>query len=251
MDVLGGDGFFLALGEVLGNRIVEFLFLGCQLVGNRSGGTLHIEWVALPVFHVLFQTTDEELVQAVLAEFLDAVGSDVGSGEDVFIQQLEQPLECVLTATVECGGQQKDMLAPLRQHKSGLVSSRPIGLQTVFVGRQLVCLIEDDQIPVGVFEHLHVFVATNEVDGSHQTVVSLEDGGVGIEDLAVDQGEGQIELHAHFILLPLLGEATGRDNENALDHLAHEHFLDEQTRHDGLTSASVVGQEETDSRLRQ
>ena len=114
-----------------------------------------------------------------------------------------------------------------------------------------MCLIEDDQVPVGVFEHLHVFVATNKVDGNHHTVMRLEDGGVGIEDLAVDQGEGQIELYAHFVLLPLLGEATRRDDEDALDHLAHEHFLDEQARHDGLTSTCVVGQEETNPWLRQ
>ena len=106
-----------------------------------------------------------------------------------------------------------------------------------------MCLIEDDQIPVGVFKYLHVFVTTNEVDGGHNAVVGLENSRVGIEDLTIDKSKRQIELNAHFVLLPLFGQSARGDYEDALHHFAHNHLLDEQTSHNGFSSTCIVGEQ--------
>ena len=46
------------------------------------------------------------------------------------------------------------------------------------------------------------------------------------------------------LVLPLLGEAAGTDDETALEVPAGDQLLDEQPRHDGLAGARVVGEQE-------
>jgi len=46
-------------------------------------------------------------------------------------------------------------------------------------------------------------------------------------------------------VLRLFGQASGADNEAALQIAVHEQCLDEQPRHDGFAGAWVVGQQET------
>ena len=105
-------------------------------------------------------------------------------------------------------------------------------------------LIENDHIPAGGGQDFHYVLFADEVDGGHNPVVVLEDGRLRIECCTVGQDERDVELDAHFILLPLFGEAAGCNNQHSLHSLAHKEFLKKEARHNGLAGAGVVGQQE-------
>ena len=53
------------------------------------------------------------------------------------------------------------------------------------------------------------------------------------------------------LVLPLLGEAAGADDETTLQVAAGDQLLDEQARHDGLAGARIVGEQEAQRLTRQ
>ena len=53
------------------------------------------------------------------------------------------------------------------------------------------------------------------------------------------------------LVLPLLGEAAGADDEAALQVAAGDQLLDQQPRHDGLAGARIVRQQEAQRLARQ
>ena len=53
------------------------------------------------------------------------------------------------------------------------------------------------------------------------------------------------------LVLPLLGEAAGADDEAALQIAARDQLLDEQPRHDRLAGAGIVGEQEAQRLPRQ
>ena len=63
------------------------------------------------------------------------------------------------------------------------------------------------------------------------------------DHVAAEDLEAQAELLLQFVL-PLVGEATGRDDEAALQVAAEQQLLDEQAGHDGLARAGIVGEQE-------
>ena len=56
---------------------------------------------------------------------------------------------------------------------------------------------------------------------------------------------------ARELVLPLLGEAAGADDEAALEVAARDQLLDEEPGHDRLAGARVVGQQEPQRLARQ
>ena len=70
-------------------------------------------------------------------------------------------------------------------------------------------------------------------------------------ELVVGQNlERQVEAPVQLVL-PLLRQTAGTDHQAALQIAARDQFLDEQSRHDGLAGARVVGQQETKRLSRQ
>ena len=122
-------------------------------------------------------------------------------------------------------------------------------------GRHLVRLVADHEIPaaIGRLELLlHVFVAGELVEAGDDQVGFQEPvaGARGFELVVGEYLEGQMEAAVELVL-PLLGEAAGADDEAALEVAACNQFLDEQAGHDGLAGAGVVGEQEAQRLARQ
>ena len=80
--------------------------------------------------------------------------------------------------------------------------------------------------------------------GDGEVVLDEPVGGSGGFELVVgDDVEGELEF-AGELVLPLLDEAAGADDEAALEVAAGDEFLDEEAGHDGLAGAGVVGEQE-------
>ena len=101
------------------------------------------------------------------------------------------------------------------------------------VGRaQLVGLVADDQVPVGLLElGLDVLVAAQLVEPADGQGVLLEPvAGAGRFELVVGHDlERQVEPAVQFVL-PLLDEVAGADDQAALQVAAGHQLLDEAGR---------------------
>ena len=108
-------------------------------------------------------------------------------------------------------------------------------------------LIDDDQIPLGLFElRLQLRVAGELVHPGDQQGIGLKDVevDVGVDQLVGQQVEPQAELEEQFVL-PLFDQAAGGDDQ-ALPHVvAEQQLFDVEAGHDGLAGAGVVCEEES------
>ena len=99
---------------------------------------------------------------------------------------------------------------------------------------------------------LHVLVARELVEpGDDQ--VGLQEPVAGARGLQLVVGqdlEGQVEAAVELVL-PLLGQAAGADDQAALQVAARDQLLDQQPGHDRLARAGVVGQQEAQRLARQ
>ena len=128
MDVLALGCFGLAGGKVFSDGIVEFLLFRGKLVGYGLGVALLVQRFSLPVLHVLLQAPDKVLVDAALADLLDAGCRQVWRGEDILVQQLHQALEGVSTPTVWSCSQKKDVLTLFGKRECSFVATGQIAL---------------------------------------------------------------------------------------------------------------------------
>ena len=97
-----------------------------------------------------------------------------------------------------------------------------------------------------------VLVARELVHARDQQRVLLERRRAedGVDELRREDLEAQPELEVQLVL-PLLDEAAGRDDQAALDVLAEDQLLDVEPGHDRLAGARVVGEQEPQRRARQ
>ncbi len=72
----------------------------------------------------------------------------------------------------------------------------------------------------------------------------------GLDGLFRDDLEVEAKLLPELVL-PLLDEAAGRDDEAALDVSAHDELLDEEPGHDRLAGAGVVREQEPERLARE
>ena len=109
-------------------------------------------------------------------------------------------------------------------------------------------LVADDQVVAAVRCAellLHVLVARQLIQARDGEVVFqgpvARSGGFKLfvgQDL-----EGEMEEPTKLVL-PLLGQAAGTDDEAAIQVAAREQLLDKETGHDGLARAGIVGKQE-------
>jgi hypothetical protein len=91
---------------------------------------------------------------------------------------------------------------------------------------------------------LEVFVAAEHVEaGDHERMLLEGVTHRGLYVLAGEDGEGEAELHAQLVL-PLLDEVARRDDQAAFQVAPDNEFLYEETCHDRLSCAGVVGEQE-------
>jgi len=115
-----------------------------------------------------------------------------------------------------------------------------------------VRLVDDHEIPVGALETGPHLVALGEVDRG--------DGAVGapprlVAEVPLDAvGAQDVEFLVELVgelLAPLERERRGADDQHPVGHAAQAELLVEQAGHDGLAGARVVGEHESQPRLRQ
>ena len=123
---------------------------------------------------------------------------------------------------------------------------RLLQLSAEVVRAHAVRLIDDDQVPFSFLElRLELLVAGQLVHPGDQERVGLEDieVDVGVNELVGQQVEPQPELEEQLVL-PLLHQATWRDDQ-ALPHVvAEKQLFDVQAGHDRLPGAGIVGKQE-------
>ena len=109
-------------------------------------------------------------------------------------------------------------------------------------------LVADNEVPptIGRLQlQLHILIASEFVEPRDNEIGFQEPiAGPRRFELVVGQDfERQIET-AIELVLPLLGEAPGADDQAALQITASDQLLDQEPRHDGLARAGIVRKQE-------
>ena len=240
--VFQGLGAVELLAHILGDRLVERGLGVRELVGHRVGDALGEEGRAV------------ELEQALLDHAAHEIG-DVGGMdaiaeaalEAVAIQQGHEELKVRLLAVVGRGRHEEEVSGQGREQLSQPVALGVFDLVAEHRGGQLVGLVADHQVPAavrGLELLLHLLVARQLVEAGNDQV-GFEKPVAGARRLQLVVGEdleGQMKA-ATQLVLPLFGQTAGADDEAALQVAPGDQLLDEQTGHDGLAGAGVIGQQ--------
>ena len=168
--------------------------------------------------------------------------------EAIGVEEGQEELEVLLFPVVRGGGEEEEMSGVLPEEPSQFVPLGLLDFAAEEVGRHLVSLVHDHEVPVGLVVgelRLHVFVPA-------ELIQPAEDQGIPAEGvrglLQAGPGDGlEVEAEAipHFIL-PLLHQVPRTDNEAAVHVSPHAEFFDEESCHDGLAGAWVVSQKESE-----
>jgi hypothetical protein len=109
-----------------------------------------------------------------------------------------------------------------------------------------VGFVADDEVPIRrCLQFRFQFVRTRSHVETHDETVLLDKwiAGDGSFDLITSQNvEAQPEFLGHLVL-PLLDQTSWRDDQTALKIATDQEFLDEQSRHDGLAGAGIIGEQ--------
>ena len=97
--------------------------------------------------------------------------------EPVRVEQRQEELEVLLLAGVRRGGHQQEVPRGAAQHLAELVALGLLDLAAEVVGRHLVRLVDDDQVPLGGAElRLQVLVTGQVVEPGDQQVAARRTG---------------------------------------------------------------------------
>ena len=130
--------------------------------------------------------------------------------EAVTIQQREPDLEVFFLAVMWCSGHQQEVTGDGAEEFTQQEAFGLVDLAAEVVGGELVGLVNDDQVPLGVFELLLVlFVARQLIQSADELVLFIEvvAGGALLLLLAAKDLELNTELFQQLVL-PLLGKGT-------------------------------------------
>ena len=133
-----------------------------------------------------------------------------------------------------------------------LESLRLLELSAEVVGAHAMSLIDDHKVPLGLAEVGEQLLVSRELIHAGDKKRVLLKGGYaehGFAELRGEDLEGEPELQIQLVL-PLIDQPSGRDDEAALDVLAQDQLLDVEPGHDRLTGARVVGKQEAQRRAR-
>jgi hypothetical protein len=248
--VLQGLGTIELLAHIGGDGLVQGGFGVRELVGDRVGDALGEERRAVELEQALLdhpahQVRDIGGVHAVAELALEAVA----------VEQRHEELEVFLLAVVGRGRHQQEVTCQGREQLAEAVALGVFDLVAEEGGRHLVGLVADHQVPaaVGGLELLlHLLVARELVEAGDDQV-GFEEPVAGARRFELVVGEDlerQVKAPIQLVL-PLLGEAAGADDQAALQVAAGDQLLDQEPRHDGLAGAGIVGQQKAQRLARQ
>ena len=229
------------LADVLGDRVVEVFLAGGELVGDGVGAALGeqrpaLEGLEVFLHHAAHQPVGVHRVHRVPVAALEPVG----------VQQRHEQLEVLFAARVRSRGHQQQMPRVAAEELAELVALGLLQLAAEVVRGHPVRLVDDHQVPVGVLELVLEVVGTGKlVHPRDEQVMPGEDiaVGLGVGELAGEQLERQAELLPQLVL-PLLDQPAGRDDQAALQVAAEHELLDVEPGHDRLARAGIIGEQE-------
>ena len=166
--------------------------------------------------------------------------------ESVPVDERHEELKVFLFPVVRSGRHQQEMAGETRQQLPQPVALRVLDLTTKERRRHLMGLVAHDEIPAairGLQLLLNVLVARELIQPGNDEIGFQEPVSCArCFELVVRQDvEGQVEPTVELIL-PLLRETTGTDDQTPLQITASDQLLDEQPRHDGFAGARVIGE---------
>ena len=140
----------------------------------------------------------------------------------------------------------------LAQTFTHLVSLGLLHLGSEHRRRHFVRLVEDDQIPVNVTRLVQnpVAVAREDVQTGKPQTTPCERIPALIDQVLGEYLEGQAKFLGHLVR-PLVHQRPGGDDKDIGGIPPHDQLLDQQSRHDRLTSAGVVREDEPQRMPRQ
>ena len=167
--------------------------------------------------------------------------------EAIRVQQPHEQLEVLLLAVMGRRGHEDEMAREPTGQGAELETLGVFDLLPEEARRHAVRLVTDDQIPRrrGFEPGLEVVVARQHVEARDEArpVRERVAGRGGLDLLAAQDVEREVEL-VRQLVLPLLHQAAGRDDQAALQAAPDQELLDEQAGHDRLAGAWIVGQQE-------
>ena len=171
----------------------------------------------------------------------------VAALEAVAVEERHEELEVVLVPVVGRGGHEEEVSASFAERLAQPVALGELHFAAQVVGAHAVGLVADDEVPLrsGPELFLNVLVPRELIEAGDEQVLLLERvrRPRGLDHVAGEKVEVEIEFLVQLVL-PLLGNAAGRDDEAALEVAPDDQFLDEEPGHDGLAGARIVGEEE-------
>ena len=173
--------------------------------------------------------------------------------EAVAVEQRQEELEVLLLAAVRRGRHQQEVAADLAELLAELEAFGLLELAAEVMGAHAVSLVDDHEIPLRLRKLGAQLVVTGELIHPGDQKRMLLEGRRAEHRLAELRGkdlEGEPELQIELVL-PLLDETAGHDDQAALHVLAEDQLLDVQPRHDRLAGARVIGKQEAQRRAGQ
>ena len=167
-------------------------------------------------------------------------GAHVGVG--VSIQKLQEEGEVDRIAPVRRGGHQEEMVRSIAQQLSQFVAQALVRL----VARgHAVSFVHDHEIPLHLAQTGQDLVALGQVQRSDDLLLlhPLVDAELIAQITALEDEELFVELLLE-LALPLEGEIGRCDDEDPLRKATQLQLADQETRHDRLARARVVGEQE-------
>jgi hypothetical protein len=161
------------------------------------------------------------------------------------VQELQEEAEVIRVPFMGRAGQEQEMVG-----LPGEEFPQPVALRLVLrvAGAHPMGLVHDDQVPGGATQTLQDVLPLRPVHRGDDlgTVLPGVDAVGGFQVLAPQDVKPFPETVPH-LPLPLEGQVGRDDDEGALDQSPEFQLLEEQSGHDGLSGAGVVGQEKTDA----
>ena len=166
--------------------------------------------------------------------------------ETIAVEQSQEELKVLLLAVMRRGRHEEEVAGQAAQELAQAVALGVADLAAEVAGRHLVGLVADDEVPVRLLQlGLDVLVAAELVEAADgQRVLREPVPGPGRFQRVVGQDlERELEAAVQLVL-PLLDETAGADDQAAVQVAPRDQLLDEQPGHDRLPRPGIVGQEE-------
>ena len=176
--------------------------------------------------------------------------------EAVRVEQGHEELEVFLLAVVRRRGHEQEVAATGAEKPAQPIALRVPHLRAEEARRHAVRLVAHHQIPfLRRFEAVPEVIAPAQHVEPGDQVVALGEGIAARarrrrDPLPGQEVEGEVELRGQLVL-PLLHQAAGGDDEAAFQVAAHHQLPDQQAGHDGLAGAGIVGEQEAERLARQ